>query len=287
MLSRERRGLLLLLLATALLYLPTLSAEFVGFDDEDYVKANPDVQQPDVRRIFDLRHTTLADWTPVVTLSYALEYRLFGLDARAYHATNLLLHLACVVLMYFFLRDLEVSASLALLGALWSLPFTRSRSSRSPGCRRARTCWPCSSGWRSAASFSQPGRCPRRCSCSWLSAARAPPWCFRSGRQCCGSAALARCRDAQGLCGSPHLVPLPLRRGLLSIRSQALVIAPSAASSMTSERASDRSSAASSRPSFDSSSCRTICPCTTRGRSGTGATRASSPAGPSVIAVAR
>jgi tetratricopeptide (TPR) repeat protein len=40
-LSRERRGLLLLALATALLYLPTLSAEFVGFDEDDYVTANP------------------------------------------------------------------------------------------------------------------------------------------------------------------------------------------------------------------------------------------------------
>lgn len=118
MLPRERRGLLLLLLATALLYLPALSAEFVGFDDYEYVKVNPDVRQPDLLRVFDLTHTTVADWTPVGTLSYALDYRLFGLGARAFHATNLLLHLACLVLMYFLLRDLEVSASLALLATL-------------------------------------------------------------------------------------------------------------------------------------------------------------------------
>ena len=118
MLSAEHRGLLLLLLATALLYLPALSAEFVGFDDYEYVKVNPDVRQPEVLRVFDLKHTTIADWTPVGTLSYALDYRLFGLDARAFHMTNLLLHLACLVLMYFLLRDLEVSASLALLATL-------------------------------------------------------------------------------------------------------------------------------------------------------------------------
>ena len=118
MLSAEHRGLLLLLLATALLYLPALSAEFVGFDDYEYVKVNPDVRQPEVLRVFDLKHTTIADWTPVGTLSYALDYRLFGLDARAFHATNLLLHLACLVLMYFLLCDLEVSASLALLATL-------------------------------------------------------------------------------------------------------------------------------------------------------------------------
>lgn len=177
MLSRERRGLLLLLLATALLYLPTLSAEFVGFDDDDYVKANPDVQQLDVLRIFDLRHTTVADWTPVVTFSYALEYQLFGLDARAYHATNLLLHLACIVLMYFFLRDLEVSVSLALFGTL------------------------------------------------------------------------------------------------------VFAIHPLQVESVAWVSSRKPSSAASSRLSFDSSSCRMICPCITSGRSGTGATRAFSPVG--------
>lgn len=118
MLLRERRGLLLVLLATTLLYLPSLSAEFVGFDDYEYVMKNPDVRAPDVLRVFDLGTTTVADWTPVVTLSHALEFRLFGLDARAYHVTNLLLHLACVTLVYCLLLDLDLSASLALLATL-------------------------------------------------------------------------------------------------------------------------------------------------------------------------
>jgi len=118
MLSRERFGLLLLLVATALLYRPTLSAEFVGFDDYEYVRKNPDVRQPEVLRIFDLQTTTVGDWTPLVTLSHALEYRLFGLDARVYHATNLVLHLACVTLMFFLLLDLDIGANLALLSTL-------------------------------------------------------------------------------------------------------------------------------------------------------------------------
>lgn len=115
---REHRGLLLLLLATVLLYLPTLSAEFVGFDDYEYVMKNVDVREPDLLRIFDLQTTTVADWTPMVTLSHALEFRLFGLDARAYHATNLVLHLACITLLYFLLLDLDLSASMVLLAAL-------------------------------------------------------------------------------------------------------------------------------------------------------------------------
>ena len=232
MLSRERRGLLLLLLATALLYLPTLSAEFVGFDDDDYVKANPDVQQPDVVRIFDLRNTTVADWTPVVTLSYALEYRFFGLDARAFHATNLLLHLGCIVLMYFFLRDLEVSSSLALLGtlvfaihplqvesvawvssrknllaALFGLAFCReflaARSLSATlflllalGSKGTAVVFPL---WAAVLWVCRFGALPRRAGALWLAAFGA----------------------------------LAAARGLLSINSQAQVIAPSAAGSMS------------------------------------------------------
>jgi len=229
--SRERRSLLLLVLATALLYLPTLSAEFVGFDDDDYVTANPDVQQLDVLRIFDLHHTTLADWTPVVTLSYAIEYRLFGLDAPAYHATNLLLHLACVVLMYFLLRDLEVSASLALLGtlvfaihplqvesvawvssrknllaALFGLAFCReflaARSLSATlflllalGSKGTAVVFPL---WAAVLWACRFGALPRRAGALWLAA----------------------------------FAVLAAVRGLLSIASQALVIAPSAAGSM-------------------------------------------------------
>jgi len=118
MIARSNRGLLLVLLATALLYLPTLSADFVNFDDYDYVRDNPNVHHPELTRIFDLHTLTVWDWTPLVTLSHAAEYRLWGSDPRWYHATNLALHLGCTVFVYFLLVDLGVGTAVALLASL-------------------------------------------------------------------------------------------------------------------------------------------------------------------------
>lgn len=113
-----RVGLPLVLLATALLYLPSLFAGFTNFDDDAYVYENPDVRAPNLGVILDPRHLTASDWTPVVTLTHSLEYRLFGLNPLPYHATNLILHLVCTALVYAFLRDLGVRAREATLAAL-------------------------------------------------------------------------------------------------------------------------------------------------------------------------
>ena len=96
----DHRALLILLLATELLYLPSLHAGFVNFDDPEYVTTNPDVRRPVLTTIFNTGHVTVWDWTPIVTLSHAFEYRLFGLRPVGYHLTNLLLHGISIVLVY-------------------------------------------------------------------------------------------------------------------------------------------------------------------------------------------
>ncbi|MFN8627423.1 MAG: tetratricopeptide repeat protein [Candidatus Binatia bacterium] len=105
--------LLIVLAAVAGLYVQALFGEFVGLDDYAYVKANSEVRRPNVVRMFDPKTRTVADWTPMVTLSHAIEYRLFGLDPLPYHAVNVALHLACIVLVYLLLLDLGFSAEVA------------------------------------------------------------------------------------------------------------------------------------------------------------------------------
>ena len=41
---------------------------------------------------------------PLVNLSFALNYATAGLDVRAYHATNLLIHILCAALMFAVVR---------------------------------------------------------------------------------------------------------------------------------------------------------------------------------------
>ena len=97
-----RWALALLLLAPAVLvFAPGLRHPFVALDDLHYVVHNPairDLSWDGIRHLFfgdtrDLRYF------PVSYLSFAIDYRIAGLDASHYHLVNLLLHLANTLLV--------------------------------------------------------------------------------------------------------------------------------------------------------------------------------------------
>lgn len=97
----------LLLGGTLLVFSPTLSADFVNFDDPVYVLENFDLQQS--LDIFGVgwafgETRRSGHWHPLTWLSLMLDYQLFGLAAWGYHLTSLLLHAANVLLLYWLLR---------------------------------------------------------------------------------------------------------------------------------------------------------------------------------------
>jgi tetratricopeptide (TPR) repeat protein len=103
-------------------YGPALEAEFVAWDDLEYVTGNPQVQAQDPLRwleIFDPRVLVVREWTPVVTATYILERHLLGTDPAIYHATNLLLQLGCALAALGLLRTLGLPGPLALGAAAW------------------------------------------------------------------------------------------------------------------------------------------------------------------------
>jgi tetratricopeptide (TPR) repeat protein len=111
-----------------LVYSPTLEYDFTNWDDPVYVSANPHIARPSLEtlvRVLDPRTLVASDWTPVVTLSHLLERWFLGGGPGVAHAGNLLLHLACVGLVWALLRTsgapLGVVASGALLFALHPL----------------------------------------------------------------------------------------------------------------------------------------------------------------------
>jgi tetratricopeptide (TPR) repeat protein len=65
------------------------------------------------------------NYLPVTVLSLAVDYRLFGLNVAGYHATNLLLHIGCALLVYALLLRLRfrplVACATALLWAVHPL----------------------------------------------------------------------------------------------------------------------------------------------------------------------
>jgi len=89
-----------------LAYLPALHGGFI-FDDNVFLTANPLIQAPDGLLRLWFGHEA-ADYWPVTSSTLWLEWRLWGLNAAGYHATNLILHVAEVLLFWALLRRLQI-----------------------------------------------------------------------------------------------------------------------------------------------------------------------------------
>src|SRR5580704_14824812 len=115
--SRAVIGAIALALVVAILavYGQTCGKEFdfVDVDDNDYVALNPHVQEgltlDGLRWAFTTFHA--CNWHPLTWLSLQLDAQLFGDAAQGYHRTNLLLHTANSLLLFWLLRRLT--------GAVW------------------------------------------------------------------------------------------------------------------------------------------------------------------------
>ena len=119
---------LMLLLAVALVFGQTARHQFLGYDDDDYIRNNPPVARgltlPGVAWAFTRFHSN--NWHPLTWLSHMLDCRIYGLACPGgHHLTNVLLHAAAVVLLLLLLRqmtgDLWPSAFAATLFAIHPL----------------------------------------------------------------------------------------------------------------------------------------------------------------------
>ncbi len=95
-------------------YLPSLRNGFV-WDDDSFLTKNALIKAPDGLARFWFT-TQPTDYWPVTSTSLWLEWRLWGAHPAGYHATNLALHLAEVLLLWSVLRRLRVPG--AYLAAL-------------------------------------------------------------------------------------------------------------------------------------------------------------------------
>ncbi len=98
---------------TFLIYLNSLSNDFV-FDDVPLIKDSQEIRSwHNLPQIFGR-----TGYRPVRTLTYALDYWLFGPDPYYFHLTNVLMHAVNAVLVFLFLRSVFENARSALVGAL-------------------------------------------------------------------------------------------------------------------------------------------------------------------------
>lgn len=96
-----------LFLLTLAAYLPALQAGYV-WDDDDYLTANPTLQDlSGLRRIW-LEPGATPQYYPLVFTTFWIERRLWGLQPFGFHLVNVLLHAGSAVLLWRVLKRLRI-----------------------------------------------------------------------------------------------------------------------------------------------------------------------------------
>jgi tetratricopeptide (TPR) repeat protein len=108
---------ILLIAVTWIVFGQTTRHEFVNYDDNTYVYANPVVRSGVTvyGTEWAFTHVHSQNWHPLTTLSHMLDCQIFGLNAAGHHFTNVLLHTAAVVLLFLVLFQMT--------GAIWRSGF--------------------------------------------------------------------------------------------------------------------------------------------------------------------
>lgn len=108
---------LFLVVATLAVFWQVQNYNFVNFDDDLYVYENRHVQKGLTLESIAWAFTTMpaANWHPLTWLSHMLDCQLFGLNPGRHHITNLFLHIANTLMLFFAFRKLT--------SRLWSSAF--------------------------------------------------------------------------------------------------------------------------------------------------------------------
>jgi tetratricopeptide (TPR) repeat protein len=112
--------LALILVTTAVVFSPSFCNDFLNWDDPANVTQNLHIRDLTWGNL-EVYFTTplLGMYSPLVYLSYAIDFRIGGLDPTVYHSTNLLLHLLNVCLVFLIVSRL--SSSVATSGIVTAL----------------------------------------------------------------------------------------------------------------------------------------------------------------------
>lgn len=95
-----------LAVAAGLLYYPVIDYPFIDYDDNAYISDNPMVRQglDGASVLWAFRAGVQGTWQPMVWLSYMAGCSIYGLDAGWHHLTNVLFHMANVLLLFLLVR---------------------------------------------------------------------------------------------------------------------------------------------------------------------------------------
>lgn len=95
-----------LAVVTFAVYFRTLRNGYISYDDYDYITSNPLVREGLTWHGIARAFTTFdqSNWFPMEWISLMATSQFFGLSPAAYHLTNLVLHIADVILLFLLLQ---------------------------------------------------------------------------------------------------------------------------------------------------------------------------------------
>jgi tetratricopeptide (TPR) repeat protein len=108
-----------IVLLTIAVYSSSINNGFVNWDDDKNVYENfaiRDFSKESVKSWFT--KPLIGMYTPLVYASYAIDFKLGGLDPRIYHLTNLILHLLNIILVFYLVKLLTKTTGIAAIAAL-------------------------------------------------------------------------------------------------------------------------------------------------------------------------
>ncbi|HJW38782.1 MAG TPA: tetratricopeptide repeat protein [Candidatus Udaeobacter sp.] len=115
---RQVLGVCFFLVAiTWLVFGQTVRYDFVNYDDNEYVYANPAITSGLNPHgiIYAFSGSHARNWHPLTTLSHMLDCQLWGVRAGGHHLTNVVLHTIAAVLLFLVLQQMT--------GAIWQSAF--------------------------------------------------------------------------------------------------------------------------------------------------------------------
>lgn len=118
--SMQRWGsITAIIILTIIVFSNSITKIFIALDDQVYINDNPYIKSlswQSIKTIFIVFYN--GNYHPLTTLLYAIEFKIFGYDASAYHVISLFIHLLNVCLVFILLERLISHKAIPFLGAL-------------------------------------------------------------------------------------------------------------------------------------------------------------------------
>jgi protein O-mannosyl-transferase len=110
-----------ILIITAIVFANSLQNDFIiNWDDQEYVINNPLIKHLNWEHLKEIFYSfQMGNYHPLTMLSYAIEYKLFGLNPFYFHLTNYIFHLLNVALVYLLIKQLSGNSLVAFITSVF------------------------------------------------------------------------------------------------------------------------------------------------------------------------